>query len=175
MSSVEILDIKPKSWEYEEIDFWKSNDYLWVLFTDSEYRQWIWKFDMDCCWITKNKAELLTDEQAVILVDWNFYQININKRVLEKSIIWQTYYDFILNKEANRIIFEDGIWLFIYDLDYNLIFKTKRISIGWIELIKIAWNMLFWNYSDLEYEMLEFEYDFLNNKLIKWYEFFNRI
>lgn len=164
MFEIELLEKIPIAGEYDEINFGRKNELLWVLFSNYDNNeQWVGKFDFgrkDLC-----KVEITSENNAVILAKGKLYVVDLNNRKIIFEFEYDDYEEMLIESNDNLIVLTDGLSLYVYNYEGKLLNKTARISLDGFIFNKMEKGILYGKLNDMTEKWCDFEYDIKNNIL----------
>ena len=170
MYQIQILEVNPLDGRYEEINFGKTNDLLWVLFTNTTTgTEWVGKFDFGDRYLSR--IFNLGEATAIILSKGKVYIVNIIKREIEYTFEFDDWEELMIDNELSLIILTDGIKLYIHNEKGELIHSTKRFSLDGYIFNVIENGILFGKLNNMTDEWSDFEYNLITNELESTWSF----
>lgn len=100
----EILDRPPLSGDFEEHNFSKSGNTLWVKFFDEEYIEWVGVFSQSG-WSSYNTVHRVPNEKLFLVVaGGQGYFVDPNKREIVSTTEWDGIDNIIYNKATGFLV-----------------------------------------------------------------------
>lgn len=173
MMKVEILTTLPPSGEYEEYNFGSGNDLLWVKFIDDDYSEWVAKFGLGDGYT--NKIIQYGADTVYILAHGLLYKFNFKEKRILKVFYENSFSDLIISSQHHKIIVNDGLAIYIYDPQDQLLFQTERISLDGIEFISLEDEYIVGKLNDMTDDWSEFKFNLKSYNIASRWLFYNSL
>ena len=154
----EILDRPPLSGDFEEHNFSKSGNTLWVKFFDEEYIEWVGVFSQSG-WSSYNTVLRVPNEKLFLVVaGGQGYFVDPNKREIVSTTEWDGIDNIIYNKATGFLVATDGLCLALFD-GPHLEWSGKRVSADGISFTDQSGPVIKGVLNDLTDEGCEFTFN----------------
>jgi len=154
----EILDRPPLSGDFEEHDFSKSGNTLWVKFFDEEYLEWVGVFSQSG-WSSFNTVLRVPGEKLFLVVaGGQGYFVDPNTRKIVSATEWEGIDNIIYNEETGYLVATDGLCLALFK-GPKLHWFSERVSADGISFIGQSGPIIMGVLNDLTDEGCKFTFN----------------
>lgn len=153
-----ILDQPPLSGDFEEHDFSKLGNTLWVKFFDEEYLEWVGVFSKSE-WSSFNTVIRVPGEKLFLVVaGGQGYFVDPNARKIASATEWDGIDNIIYNEETGLLVVTDGLCLALF-CGPNLVWSGERVSADGISFTGQSGPIVKGVLNDLTDEGCEFTFN----------------
>lgn len=154
----EILDRPPLSGDFEEHNFSKSGNTLWVKFLDEEYLEWVGVFSQSG-WSSFNTVLRVPGKKLFLVVaGGQGYFVDPNFRDIVSITEWDDIDNIIYNEETGLLVATDGLCLALFK-GPKLLWSGERVSADGISFTGQSGPIVRGILNDLTDEGCEFTFN----------------